>query len=345
MREPVVGIDLGTSTSAVATVENGRPRVLSNRGGRSLTPSLVGFSPEGKRAVGEEARLLAVSRPADVAAATKRFIGRRWTPEAGARGKVARALPAGGGPERRGPGEGRRPRPAAHADRGDGARASSSSTPRPTSGGPVHKASSPSPPTSTTTSAGHRSRRRSIAGLDVLGIVNEPTAAAVAYGLTSKFEGRALVFDLGGGTFDVSILEVESGVFQVQATGGDPVLGGEDFDSAWWRSGSSRRLPVAEREVAAHDTISMQRLKIAAEQAKRDAVPERRGARPRRRPGRSRSRRRHSWISTPRSPGHCSSAGVGAPGRSAAWRCARQVMEEARATPKDIRTRCSWWAG
>ncbi len=72
-----------------------------------------------------------------------------------------------------------------------------------------------------------------IAGLHVLRIVNEPTAAAVAYGLTSKFEGKALVFDLGGGTFDVSILEVESGVFQVQATGGDPVLGGEDFDEGW----------------------------------------------------------------------------------------------------------------
>jgi len=81
MREPVVGIDLGTSTSAVATVENGKPRVLSNRGSRSLTPSLVGFGPEGKRAVGEDARLLAISRPEDVAAATKRFIGRRWSPK------------------------------------------------------------------------------------------------------------------------------------------------------------------------------------------------------------------------------------------------------------------------
>ena len=81
MREPVVGIDLGTSTSAVATVENGKPRLLTSRAGRSLTPSLVGFSPDGKRVIGEEARLLAISRPADVAAATKRFIGRRWSPK------------------------------------------------------------------------------------------------------------------------------------------------------------------------------------------------------------------------------------------------------------------------
>jgi molecular chaperone DnaK len=108
-----------------------------------------------------------------------------------------------------------------------------------------------------------------IAGLHVLRIVNEPTAAAVAYGLTSKFEGKALVFDLGGGTFDVSILEVESGVFQVQATGGDPVLGGEDFDVAVSRW-LLEQLPLAQREAAAHDTISIQRLKVAAEQAKRD---------------------------------------------------------------------------
>ena len=121
-----------------------------------------------------------------------------------------------------------------------------------------------------------------IAGLHVLRIVNEPTAAAVAYGLTSKFEGKALVFDLGGGTFDVSILEVESGVFQVQATGGDPVLGGEDFDAvvAQWLL---ERLPLAEREVAAHDTISMQRLEDCRRAGQARPVPERRGAHPRHR--------------------------------------------------------------
>src|SRR5215470_2309211 len=240
MREPVVGIDLGTSTSAVATVEHGKPRVVSNRGGRSLTPSLVGFTPEGKRVVGEEARLIAVSRPADVAAATKRFIGRRWSPKLVHEARTLVPYPLVEGPN----GE-------AHFGR------------------PVQKCVITVPANFDDNQRAATKQAAQIAGLHVLRIVNEPTAAAVAYGLTSKFEGKALVFDLGGGTFDVSILEVESGVFQVQATGGDPVLGGEDFDAAvvqWLLE----QLPLAQREVAAHDTISLSRLKVAAEQAKRE---------------------------------------------------------------------------
>jgi molecular chaperone DnaK len=107
-----------------------------------------------------------------------------------------------------------------------------------------------------------------IAGLDVLRIVNEPTAAAVAYGLTASFEGRALVFDLGGGTFDVSILEVAKGVYEVKGTGGDTSLGGEDFDNRiveWLLA----QVPEAQREIASRDRVSLQRLKHAAEAAKR----------------------------------------------------------------------------
>jgi molecular chaperone DnaK len=268
MREPVVGIDLGTSTSAVATVENGKPRVLSNRIGRSLTPSLVGFTTDGVRVVGEEARLLAVTRPSDVAAATKRFIGRRWNPKLvqEARSLVAYPLVEGPSGEIRARIAGRvlpltqisamvlgelKLDAEAHFGR------------------PVQKCVITVPANFDDNQRAATKQAAQIAGLHVLRIVNEPTAAAVAYGLTSKFEGKALVFDLGGGTFDVSILEVESGVFQVQATGGDPVLGGEDFDAAvvqWLLS----QLPLAQREGAAHDTISIQRLKIAAEQAKRE---------------------------------------------------------------------------
>jgi molecular chaperone DnaK len=107
-----------------------------------------------------------------------------------------------------------------------------------------------------------------IAGLDVLRIINEPTAAAVAYGLSNQFKGRALVFDLGGGTFDVSILEVDSGVFEVKATGGDPQLGGEDFDQCiveWLLA----QVPEPYGEVVAKDRRSLLRLRHAAEQAKR----------------------------------------------------------------------------
>ena len=268
MREPVVGIDLGTSTSAVATVENGKARVLTSRAGRSLTPSLVGFTPEGSRVVGEAARLLAVSRPADVAAATKRFIGRRWSPTLvhQARSLVPYALVEGPSGEIRARIAGRvlpltqisamvlgelKLDAEAHFGR------------------PVQKCVITVPANFDDNQRAATKQAAEIAGLHVLRIVNEPTAAAVAYGLTSKFEGKALVFDLGGGTFDVSILEVESGVFQVQATGGDAILGGEDFDAAVVRS-LLDRLPLPQRETAARDTLSRQRLKNAAEQAKRE---------------------------------------------------------------------------
>ncbi|HEY1087121.1 MAG TPA: Hsp70 family protein, partial [Archangium sp.] len=107
-----------------------------------------------------------------------------------------------------------------------------------------------------------------IAGLEVLRIVNEPTAAAIAYGLVNSVRGRVLVFDLGGGTFDVSILEMENGVFEVKATGGDPQLGGDDFDQCivqWLVA----QVPDLYREAVTKDRVSMQRLRYAAERAKR----------------------------------------------------------------------------
>jgi molecular chaperone DnaK len=218
--------------------------------------------------VGEEARLLAVSRPADVAAATKRFIGRRWSPKLvqEARSLVPYAVVEGPSGEVRAKIAGRvlpltqisamvlgelKLDAEAHFGR------------------PVQKCVITVPANFDDNQRAATKQAAQIAGLHVLRIVNEPTAAAVAYGLTSKFEGKALVFDLGGGTFDVSILEVESGVFQVQATGGDPVLGGEDFDAAvvGWLL---QQLPGRARETAANDILSMQRLKVAAEQAKRE---------------------------------------------------------------------------
>jgi len=268
MREPVVGIDLGTSTSAVATLEAGQPRILYSRNGQPLTPSLVGFRAEGARVVGEAARQLAEERPADVAAATKRFIGRRWTHELAqsARGLVRYPLIEGPSGEIRIKVAGRvlpltqvsalilgelKLDAEAHFGR------------------PVHKCVITVPANFDDMQRAATRQAAQIAGLHVLRLVNEPTAAAVAYGLTAQFQGKALVFDLGGGTFDVSILEVESGVFQVRATGGDPVLGGEDFDARivqWLLS----HIPESHRESASRDTLSLQRLKGAAELAKRE---------------------------------------------------------------------------
>jgi molecular chaperone DnaK len=268
MHEPVVGIDLGTSTSAVATVEDGKPRVLANRAGHPLTPSMVGFRPDGVRVVGEAARTLSEEHPADVAAATKRFIGRRWSRELAQSARALVRYPLIEGPS----GEirvrvGGKVLPLTQVSAmilGELKLDAEAHF-----GQPVHKCVITVPANFDDLQRAATRQAAEIAGLHVLRLVNEPTAAAVAYGLTSQFQGKALVFDLGGGTFDVSILEVESGVFQVRATGGDPVLGGEDFDAKvvqWLLS----HMPEPVREAASRDTLSMQRLKVAAELAKQE---------------------------------------------------------------------------
>jgi molecular chaperone DnaK len=268
MSEPVVGIDLGTSTSAVATVEDGRPRIIANRRGRPLTPSLVGFAPDGARVVGDAARVVAEEHPEDVASATKRFIGRRWTTELARSAQALVPYPLLEGPN----GEVRvriagRVLPLTQISAmilGELKLDAEAHFRR-----PVNKCVITVPANFDDLQRAATREAAHIAGLNVLRLVNEPTAAAVAYGLTSNFRGRALVFDLGGGTFDVSILEVENGVFQVKATGGDPLLGGEDFDArlVQWLL---ERLPESHREAAARDTLSMQRLKVAGELAKRE---------------------------------------------------------------------------
>jgi molecular chaperone DnaK len=267
MREPVIGIDLGTTFSAVATVEEGKPRIINNRSGGRLTPSMVGFTRGGSRVVGEQARLLAEEAPENVAYATKRFLGRRWTAELAT---SARSLVL---------------YPLLHGEAGD-IRLKLGGKVLPVSqvsamilgelkldaqahfGRPVSKAVITVPANFDDQQRSATKEAARIAGLEVLRIINEPTSAAVAYGLTTRFQGRALVFDLGGGTFDVSILEVEDGVFVVKATGGDPQLGGEDFDLRivdWLLA----QVDEPFREAVRGDRLSMQRLKSAAERAKR----------------------------------------------------------------------------
>ncbi|MEW6435449.1 MAG: Hsp70 family protein [Myxococcota bacterium] len=265
--EPVIGIDLGTTYSAVATVENGVPVIIPSRSGARLTPSVVGFTALGERVVGERAQVLGDEAPDRVAPATKRFIGKRWTPELAAAARAVVPYPLIQGPS----GEVRikvagRTMPITQVSAmllGELKLDAEAHFGRPVSRCVITVPAN--------FDDGQRQATREaarIAGLDVLRIVNEPTAAAMAYGLVNKFEGRALVFDLGGGTFDVSILEVEDCVFEVQATGGDPQLGGDDFDACivqWLLA----QVPDLYRDAVTKDRVSMQRLRYAAERAKR----------------------------------------------------------------------------
>ncbi len=267
MSEPVIGVDLGTTYSAVATVQDGRPKLIPNRDGQPLTPSMAGFTPDGERVVGERARLLADEHPENIALAAKRFIGRRWTPDMAAAARQVVPYPVVGGPD----GEVRiriagRTLPITQISAMVLGELKLDAEAR--IGAPVSKAVITVPANFDDGQRNATKEAARIAGLDVLRILNEPTAAALAYGLDKDFQGRALVFDLGGGTFDVSILEVQSGVFEVRATGGDSHLGGEDFDNRivqWLLA----QVPDAKREAVARDRLSLQRLKVAAEKAKR----------------------------------------------------------------------------
>jgi molecular chaperone DnaK len=268
MSAPAIGIDLGTTYSAVATVDNGRPVLIPNRDALLLTPSVVGFTANGERVVGERARLLAETLPDHVAVATKRFIGRRWTADLAqqARTVVPYPLLQGNNGEIRLRIGGRVLPLTQIAAMILGELKLDAET---HFAKPVTEAVITVPANFDDGQRAATKEAARIAGLHVLRVINEPTAAAVAYGLGQAFEGRALVFDLGGGTFDVSILEVKNGVFEVRATGGDPYLGGEDFDQRivqWLLA----QVPDDMRDLVSKDTVSMQRLRVAAERAKRE---------------------------------------------------------------------------
>jgi molecular chaperone DnaK len=267
MQEPVIGIDLGTTNSAVATVADGRARIIPARAGGRLTPSVVGLDGDGERVVGAAAQRMAEEHPDSVVWATKRFLGRRCTPELVQQAEAMVPFPLIPGPT------------------GD-VRVRLAGKVMPLTqvaamvlgelkldaeahfGRKVNRCVITVPANFDDNQRSATREAASIAGLEVLRLVNEPTAAALAYGLSRDFQGNALVFDLGGGTFDVSILEVKDGVFEVKATGGDSALGGEDFDQRivqWLVAQVEEDL----REAVAKDASSMRRLKVAAETAKR----------------------------------------------------------------------------
>jgi molecular chaperone DnaK len=267
MSDGVLGIDLGTTYSAVAVVLDGVAQLIPTRQGGRLTPSMVGFTYEGQRVVGLEAQALAEIAPERVASATKRFIGRRYSEELA---EEARKLV----PYQILPG----PQSDIRVKLGDQVMPLTQIAAmillelkldaQAFLGKPITQAVITVPASFDDGQRQATKEAARIAGLDVLRLVNEPTAAALAYGLQYPFQGRALVFDLGGGTFDVSVLEVSNGEFDVVCTGGDPLLGGNDFDNriAQWLLA---QVPDHFREVTSHDPLSLQRLLVAAEQAKR----------------------------------------------------------------------------
>ena len=237
-----VGIDLGTTNSVVAVLEGGEPVVIPNAEGSRITPSVVGFSKTGEIVVGEVAKRQAITNPDRTIRSIKRHMGsewgedidgKKWTPQevsAQILGKLKRD---------------------AEAYLGDSVTQAVITVP----------AYFDDAQRQATKEAGQ------IAGLEVLRIINEPTSASLAYGLDKQSDQTILVFDLGGGTFDVSLLEIGEGVFEVKATSGNTQLGGDDWDQAvidWM----VREFKNAHGVDLSNDRMALQRLKEAAEKAK-----------------------------------------------------------------------------
>lgn len=225
----VVGIDLGTTNSVIAVMEGGQPKVIINAEGSRLTPSVVGFSRTGERLVGQLARRQAVMNPENTVFSIKRFMGRRYGEVEEERRRVPYQVRRGKSEEVRVylPPTGKELTPE---------EISSMILQKMKADAEKYLGESVTKAVITVPAYFNDSQRQStkdagrIAGLEVLRIINEPTAAALAYGLDKKKNETILVWDLGGGTFDVSILEVGDGVFEVKSTSGDTHLGGDDYD-------------------------------------------------------------------------------------------------------------------
>ena len=238
----VIGIDLGTTNSVVAVMEGGEPTVITNSEGSRLTPSVVGFSKTGERLVGELAKRQAISNPENTVASIKRHMGESYTVKIEGKDYTPQEISA----------------MILQKLKEDAESYLGEKVTQAVITVPAYFSDSQR---QATKDAGK------IAGLDVLRIINEPTAAALAYGLDKGGEGEILVFDLGGGTFDVSILELGDGVFEVKATNGNTHLGGDDFDNAvmnWLVEEFKKQTGID----LSQDKMAEQRLKDAAEKAK-----------------------------------------------------------------------------
>lgn len=262
----VIGIDLGTTNSCVAIMEGGEPVVIANAEGSRTTPSIIAFADNGERLVGQQAKRQAVTNPENTLYAIKRLIGRKFDTEA-----VKRDIAIS-------------PFKIIKADNNDAwveVRGKQYSPPEISAmvlqkmkktaedylGETVTDAVITVPAYFDDSQRQATKDAGKIAGLNVLRIINEPTAAALAYGLDKKKDEKIAVFDLGGGTFDISILELGEGVFEVKSTNGDTFLGGEDFDQMvidWIADEFKKDQGIDLRG----DKMALQRLKEAAEKAK-----------------------------------------------------------------------------
>ncbi len=262
----IIGIDLGTTNSCVAVMEGGEPKVIANVEGNRTTPSVVAFTDGGERLVGQVAKRQAVTNPTRTLYAVKRLIGRKFVDAEvkrsidispfkiveGTNGSVSVEV------------EDKVYRPAEISAM---VLAKMKQTAEEYLGEEVTEAVVTVPAYFNDSQRQATKDAGKIAGLNVQRIINEPTAASLAYGLDKKGEEKIAVFDLGGGTFDVSILEIGDGVFEVKSTNGDTFLGGEDFDMRivnWMADEFKRQQGIDLR----NDKMALQRLKEEAEKAK-----------------------------------------------------------------------------
>jgi molecular chaperone DnaK len=264
MPSKVIGIDLGTTNSVVAVMEGGQPAVIVNQEGSRISPSVVAISKDGERLVGQVAKRQAVTNPENSVFSIKRFMGRTFEEVASEAGRVPYKVVRGG-----------------HGDARVAVRGKEYSPPEISAmvlqklkqaaedylGQPVTDAVITVPAYFNDAQRQATKDAGRIAGLNVLRIINEPTAAALAYGLDKKANETIAVYDFGGGTFDISILEVGDGVVEVKATNGDTHLGGDDLDQRVieWMTSEFKKSDGID---LAKDRMALQRLKEAAEKAK-----------------------------------------------------------------------------
>jgi molecular chaperone DnaK len=263
----VIGIDLGTTNSCVAVMEGSKPKVLENAEGANITPSIVAFTDSGERLTGLPAKRQAVTNPLNTLFAIKRLIGRRYDDPMVEKDKKLVPYKIVKGPNGDAWVE-------AYGKQYSPSQISGyilqkmKETAEAKLGEPVKEAVITVPAYFNDAQRQATKDAGRIAGLEVLRIINEPTAAALAYGLDKKKESKTIaVYDLGGGTFDISILEIGDGVFEVKSTNGDTFLGGEDFDMrlVGYLADEFRK----ENQIDLRgDKLALQRLKEAAEKAK-----------------------------------------------------------------------------
>jgi molecular chaperone DnaK len=262
----VIGIDLGTTNSCVAVMEGSTPKVIENSEGARTTPSIVAFTDDGERLVGQPAKRQGVTNPERTFFAIKRLIGRTFEDPMTKKdmGLVPYKIIKAGNGDAWVTADGKQYSPSQISAF---VLQKMKETAEAYLGTPVTQAVITVPAYFNDAQRQATKDAGKIAGLEVLRIINEPTAAALAYGLDKKKAGTIAVYDLGGGTFDVSILEIGDGVFEVKSTNGDTFLGGEDFDTRLveYLAGEFKKEQGID---LTKDKLALQRLKEAAEKAK-----------------------------------------------------------------------------